>query len=78
MSRGGSRPSSSVQAAPDEPAHAKAWSWLPVAVVLAAPLSYSAARMLPGKAAVGDALEAFILEHEYCGELDSAVEDDRV
>jgi hypothetical protein len=27
---------------------------------------------------LGDALEAFILEHEYCGELDSAVEDDRV
>jgi hypothetical protein len=26
--------------------------------------------------ALGDALEAFILEHEYCGELDSAVEDD--
>jgi hypothetical protein len=25
-----------------------------------------------------DALEAFILEHEYCGELDAAVEDDRV
>ena len=27
---------------------------------------------------LGDALEAFILEHEYCGELGSAVEDDRV
>jgi hypothetical protein len=27
---------------------------------------------------LGDALEAFILEHESCGELDSAVEDDRV
>jgi hypothetical protein len=27
---------------------------------------------------VGAALEAFILEHEYCGELDSAIEDDRV
>ncbi len=27
---------------------------------------------------LGDALEAFILEHEYCGELDAAVEDDRV
>jgi hypothetical protein len=27
---------------------------------------------------LGAALEAFILEHEYCGELDSAVEDDRV
>jgi len=26
----------------------------------------------------GAALEAFILEHESCGELDSAVEDDRV
>jgi hypothetical protein len=24
---------------------------------------------------LGDALEAFILEHEYCGEPDSAVED---
>jgi hypothetical protein len=29
-------------------------------------------------APLGDALEAFILEHEYCGELDAAVEDDRV
>jgi hypothetical protein len=27
---------------------------------------------------LGDALEAFILEHEYCGELDAAIEDDRV
>jgi hypothetical protein len=27
---------------------------------------------------LGDALEAFILEHEYCGELDSAFEQDRV
>jgi hypothetical protein len=27
---------------------------------------------------LGDALEAFILEHEYCGELDAAVEADRV
>jgi hypothetical protein len=27
---------------------------------------------------LGDALEAFILEHEYCGELDSAVEADHV
>jgi hypothetical protein len=27
---------------------------------------------------LGDALEAFILEHEYCGELGAAVEDDRV
>jgi hypothetical protein len=27
---------------------------------------------------LGDALEAFILEHEYCGELDATVEDDRV
>ena len=27
---------------------------------------------------LGAALEAFILEHEYCGELDSAVETDRV
>jgi hypothetical protein len=27
---------------------------------------------------LGAALEAFILEHEYCGELDSGVEDDRV
>jgi hypothetical protein len=26
----------------------------------------------------GAALEAFIMEHEYCGELDSAVEVDRV
>ena len=25
-----------------------------------------------------DALEAFILEHEYCGDLDAGVEDDRV
>jgi hypothetical protein len=28
--------------------------------------------------ALGSALAAFIAEHEYCGELDSAVEDDRV
>jgi len=28
--------------------------------------------------AIGSALEAFILEHEYCGELDAAVEADRV
>ena len=27
---------------------------------------------------LGDALDAFILEHEYCGGLDSAVEDDRI
>jgi hypothetical protein len=27
---------------------------------------------------LGDALEAFILKHEYCGELDSNVGDDRV
>jgi hypothetical protein len=27
---------------------------------------------------LGADLEAFILEHEYCGELDSAVENDRV
>ena len=27
---------------------------------------------------LGDALEAFILEHEYCGELDGGVEGDRV
>jgi hypothetical protein len=27
---------------------------------------------------LGDALEAFILEHEYCGELDAGVEADRV
>jgi hypothetical protein len=27
---------------------------------------------------LGDPLEAFILEHEYCGELDAGVEDDRV
>jgi len=27
---------------------------------------------------LGSALEAFILEHEYCGELYSGVEDDRV
>jgi hypothetical protein len=27
---------------------------------------------------LGAALEAFILEHEYCGELDGAVEGDRV
>jgi hypothetical protein len=27
--------------------------------------------------ALGDALEAFILEHEYCGELEGAVENDR-
>jgi hypothetical protein len=55
-----------------------AWSRLPVAVVLAALLGYSPDRMLPNKAAIGDALEALILEHEYCGELDSAVEPDRV
>jgi hypothetical protein len=28
--------------------------------------------------ALGDALEAFILEHEYCGELDGGVDGDRV
>jgi len=27
---------------------------------------------------VGAALEAFILEHEYCGDLDGGVEGDRV
>ena len=27
---------------------------------------------------LGGALEAIILEHEYCGELDSAVDGDRV
>jgi hypothetical protein len=27
---------------------------------------------------LGVALEAFILEHEYCGELDAGVESDRV
>ena len=27
---------------------------------------------------LGAALEAFILEHEYCGELDATVEGDRV
>ena len=27
---------------------------------------------------LGAALEAFILEHEYCGELHAGVEDDRV
>jgi hypothetical protein len=27
---------------------------------------------------LGAALEAFILEHEYCGELDAAVEGDRI
>ena len=27
---------------------------------------------------LGDALEALILEHKYCGELDARVEDDRV
>jgi hypothetical protein len=27
---------------------------------------------------LGDALEAFILAHEYCGELDGAVENDRI
>jgi hypothetical protein len=27
---------------------------------------------------LGSALEAFILEHEYCSELDSAVEEERV
>jgi hypothetical protein len=27
---------------------------------------------------LGSALAAFIAEHEYCGELDSAVEEDRV
>jgi hypothetical protein len=27
---------------------------------------------------LGAALEAFILEHEYCGELEAAIEDDRV
>ena len=29
-------------------------------------------------AAISAALEAFILEHEYCGELDSDVEEHRV
>ena len=29
-------------------------------------------------AQLDDALEAFIFEHGYCGELDSALEDDRV
>jgi hypothetical protein len=29
-------------------------------------------------ASLGTALEALILEHEYCGELDSAVEEERV
>ena len=28
--------------------------------------------------AISAALEAFILEHEYCGELDTGVEGDRV
>jgi hypothetical protein len=28
--------------------------------------------------AIFAAVEAFILEHEYCGELDSGVEDERV
>ena len=28
--------------------------------------------------ALASALEAFIREHEYCGELDTGVEDDRV
>jgi hypothetical protein len=28
--------------------------------------------------ALGDSIEAFILEHEYCGELDGGVEGDRV
>jgi hypothetical protein len=32
----------------------------------------------PMTTTLGDALQAFILEHEYCGELDAAVEDDRV
>ena len=27
---------------------------------------------------LGSALEAFIREHEYCGELDTGLEDDRV
>ena len=27
---------------------------------------------------LGDALEVFILEHEYCGELDGIVEGDRL
>jgi len=27
---------------------------------------------------LGAALEAFILEHEYCGELDAGAEEDRV
>jgi hypothetical protein len=27
---------------------------------------------------LGTALEAFVLEHEYCGELDAGVEGDRV
>ena len=27
---------------------------------------------------LGPALEAFILEHEYCGELDGGIEGDRV
>jgi hypothetical protein len=29
-------------------------------------------------ASLGDALEAFTLEHEYCGELDASVEAERV
>jgi hypothetical protein len=30
------------------------------------------------RTSLGDALEAFIPEHEYCGELDAAVEAERV
>jgi hypothetical protein len=32
----------------------------------------------PTRSDLGAALEAFILEHEYCGEMDRAVETDRV
>jgi hypothetical protein len=32
----------------------------------------------PPKTSLGAVLEAFISEHEFCGELDSNIEDDRV
>jgi hypothetical protein len=32
----------------------------------------------PMTIALGAALEAFIREHEYCGDLDAGLEDDRV
>ena len=33
---------------------------------------------MTGQATLGSALEAFIREHEYCSELDTGLDDDRV